>query len=363
MKTRDYNVDLFRVLATIFVIILHVLGQGGILESASPGGAKYWVAWSLEILAYCAVNCFALISGYVMVNKTTRLRNIISTWFTVLFYSVLITGLFFLFVPETRSIKELVYACVPVIRNQWWYVSSYFALFAAIPILNAAVHNISQTLFKKLLLVILIAVCIIDCGDPNDPFVLSDGYSPIWLMILYLFGGYIRKYDVKEKVTALKSAGAFWVVILLTVLSKFCIYFVTKKIFGEAILDNTFVSYTSVTIVLASVFLFLYCLNVKISNFSRKAISLTAPATFGVYLIHVHPMVFDYIVKDAFADFVKKNILIMILCVFVATALIFFLCTAIDLIRIQFFKLIKVDRWSEKIEEKTTALWLRVFKA
>ena len=363
MKTRDYNVDLFRVIATIFVIILHVLGQGGVLDNASPDGAKYWVAWFLEILAYCAVNCFALISGYVMVNKTTKLKNIVSLWFTVFFYSVLITAVFGLFLPETRSIKKLVYACLPVIRKQWWYVSSYFALFVAMPILNAAIHNISKKLFEKILLVILIAVCIIDCGDPKDPFVLSDGYSPIWLMILYLFGGYIRKYDVKEKVTALKSAGAFWIAILLTFLSKFCIHFVTKKIFGEEILDNTFVSYTSITIVLASVSLFLYCLNTKISKFSQKAIGLVAPATFGVYLIHVHPLVFDYIVKDAFAGFVNQHLPVMLLCVLVATVLIFFVCTAIDLIRIQFFKLIKVDRWSEKIEEKTTALWLKVFKA
>ena len=70
MEKRNYNIDLFRIIAAFFVTVLHVLGQGGILESTSPTETNYWIAWFLEICAYCVVNCFALISGYVMVIKT-----------------------------------------------------------------------------------------------------------------------------------------------------------------------------------------------------------------------------------------------------------------------------------------------------
>ena len=149
MAKRNYNIDLFRIIAAFLVTVLHVLGQGGILAYASPGGINYWTAWFLEIGAYCAVNCFALISGYLMVNSSVKAKSIIGLWLQVLFYSLLFTSVFFVFVPETRSISNLVVAFTPVLSNQWWYVSSYFALCLFIPFLNKAIANISQQTYKK----------------------------------------------------------------------------------------------------------------------------------------------------------------------------------------------------------------------
>ena len=362
MKKRDYNVDLFRVLATIFVVILHVLGQGGILDKASPDGALYWIAWLLEIMALCAVNCFALISGYIMVNKTIKLKNILGLWFQVFFYSLLISALIFVVIPEARSFKNLVLAFLPILGKQWWYASTYFALFFLIPILNAAINNISKKTFEKFLLVILVGVCIVDCVIPKDPFVFNNGYSVIWLMLLYFFGAYIRKYDLKEKITASKSALAFAILIVLTWLSKICIHYATKMILGEAMLDDTFVSYISITIVLAAVSLFLFCLNVKINNVFQKVVLFFAPATFGVYLIHVHPLVFQFVIKDAFVGFADKMLVLMPACVLAAAVAIFLLCSVIDLARIQFFKLIRIDRLCEIIENKVRKCWSRIFK-
>ena len=362
MTKRDYNVDLFRILATIFVVLLHVLGQGGILQNASPSGLTYWSAWLLYICAYCAVNCFALISGYVMINKTIKIKNIMGLWFQVLFYSLLFTSLFFVFVPETRTIKNFMVAFLPIVGKQWWYISSYFALFFFIPILNTAIDHISQKTLEKFLLVILIGICVIDCIIPIDAFVFNDGYSPIWLIVLYLFGAYIKKYDLKRKITAFKSILGFFAMIILTFLSKLIIHFATKNIFGEVKLDGTFISYTSITITLSSIFMFLFCLNVKISNFSQKVIKLFSPATLGVYLIHVHPLVFQNIMRDAFISFLHKPLLVTVAYVFTATLVIFLLCSVIDLIRIQFFKLIRVGRLCEIIDNKITGLYLKVFK-
>ena len=42
MNKRNVNVDLFRIIATILVIVLHVLGQGEILQNASPSELNYW---------------------------------------------------------------------------------------------------------------------------------------------------------------------------------------------------------------------------------------------------------------------------------------------------------------------------------
>lgn len=362
MIKRNVNVDLFRIIATLFVVGLHVLGQGGILRNASPGGTKYWVAWLFEICALCAVNCFALISGYVMVNKTIKSKRIIGLWFQVLFYSLGITALFFVFLPESRTIKNLIIALLPITGKQWWYISSYFVLLFFVPFLNEAINHISQQVYKRLLIVALVGICCIDCVVPMDAFVINDGYSPIWLIIVYLFGAYIRKSGLHQKITPSKSILGFFLVNILTFLSKFTIYFVTEIFLGEAKFENVFLSYISITILTSAIFLFLFCLNVKINDFASKIINILSPVTLGVYLVHVHPLVYDFILRDAFAWLVHKPLIVMILCIFIAILFIFVLCTAIELLRIQFFKLINLDKLSEIIGNKANSFIQRVLK-
>ena len=68
-RERNYGIDLLRIVSMLMVVVLHVLGQGGVLKTSTPLSIGYSVAWILEIAAYCAVNCYALISGYVGVNS------------------------------------------------------------------------------------------------------------------------------------------------------------------------------------------------------------------------------------------------------------------------------------------------------
>ena len=62
--SRNYGIDLLRIISMLGVVFLHVLGHGGILSlDLSP--VKFSMVWFIEILAYPAVNCFVLISGYI----------------------------------------------------------------------------------------------------------------------------------------------------------------------------------------------------------------------------------------------------------------------------------------------------------
>ena len=62
--SRNLGIDILRIVSMIGVVFLHILGHGGLLDSQlSP--AKFSMVWFLELLAYPAVNCFILISGYV----------------------------------------------------------------------------------------------------------------------------------------------------------------------------------------------------------------------------------------------------------------------------------------------------------
>ena len=94
MKERNYGIDLLRVVAMCFIIILHLLGHGGVLDSSAPGSINWLTAYFFETLAYSGVGIFATISGYVGytdARKPHRLRSFFNMWFKVFFYSIVIS--------------------------------------------------------------------------------------------------------------------------------------------------------------------------------------------------------------------------------------------------------------------------------
>jgi surface polysaccharide O-acyltransferase-like enzyme len=83
--SRNFGIDLLRFLSMLSVVFLHVLGHGGILKSdLSP--ANFSMVWFIEILAYPAVNCFVLISGYIGYKEEKifpKIKNLLTLAFTV----------------------------------------------------------------------------------------------------------------------------------------------------------------------------------------------------------------------------------------------------------------------------------------
>lgn len=352
MKQRETGADLMRVIATAMVITLHVLGCGGIIYNAARDSAVYWIAWFVELCAYGAVNCFALISGYVMLNKSVKISSLVSLWLQTLCYSVLITGLFFLFKREAVDAKGLLKAVTPIFSGQYWYVSSYFALFFLMPFLNYIIHHMPKQTVHKLFVAVAVGVCIFDCILPGDPLCLGEGYSPAWLAVMYLVGAYIKKYDITNKISAKKSLLLAFVMIGLIFFSKVGISIVTQMLFKQPKFDDIFVKYSSLPVALSAVFLFICCLNVKVGEKSKKIINLIAPTTLGVYLIHAHPYVYEDMLRDAFRFLITQNVAVMVLIVFLAVILIFAICAGIEWARIWLFQVLQVKKLGRFLERK-----------
>ena len=90
--TRNYGIDMLRLIAMFFVVVLHCYGQGGILSTVVVDSQQYKIAWFIEIVAYCAVDIFALISGYVSYTEKEKRINYskyLNLWFQVVFYGLL----------------------------------------------------------------------------------------------------------------------------------------------------------------------------------------------------------------------------------------------------------------------------------
>ena len=108
LKERNYGIDLLRIISMSMIVMLHVLGHGGVLNASAQNTVGYGVAWFLESAAYCAVNCYALISGYVGYGTKHKYSNIVVLYLQVVFWTIAIQAVFMVVMPGTVGITDIV---------------------------------------------------------------------------------------------------------------------------------------------------------------------------------------------------------------------------------------------------------------
>ena len=278
-STRNYGIDLLRLIAMFFVVLLHCFGKGGILANAIVNSSQYKLAWFIEIFAYPAVDIFALISGYVSYTKEEKEVNYskyLNLWFQVVFYGLLANIVFNIINPSLVPIKSYIKVLLPVSLDLYWYFTAYTGLFIVMPLINKGIRNGSENLLKKLFVLIFIAFSLYNVVF--NPFELQAGYSFLWIMLLYILGAIMKKCDIGKK---LKN----WH-ITLGILTLLFITF-TYKIYGISffrINKDTFVSYISPTILGISILYVIGFSRIKFNSFMKKILRYTEENL--IYLPH-----------------------------------------------------------------------------
>lgn len=196
MKQREYSLDLARIVSMLGILLLHILGQGGLLLSNEPTSVRYWVYWAVEIFAYSSVDLFAMLTGWLDTNRiskpsTFRILELLSV---VLSYSVIITLLFTAFCPEkVIGIKGVVKGIFPMVVGRYWYITCYIPLAILKPYLSKALAEMTIVEHRKLCIILILIFSIIPTFALTDLFVLKWGYSTIWLLICYIIGSYLKR--------------------------------------------------------------------------------------------------------------------------------------------------------------------------
>ncbi|MBR2861813.1 MAG: acyltransferase [Clostridia bacterium] len=345
--TRCYGIDLLRIVSIIGVCFLHVLGHGGILASANTIG-RFSLVWMLEILAYPAVNCFVLISGYVGFREGKyypKLKNIISLFFTVVFYGALLCLIFKAIYPELISKDHLIAALAPIKHKNYWFFTCYAGMFVLSPVINAFVHNARGKHLMCLLLAITVCTFL---SLEKDVFVLSGGYSVMWFVLLYLLGAIIKKYDL----TALFSA-KLWVALGVIALLITCLFKIGGTFSSVPFLQENkenLVSYASPTVLLMAVAWLGAFSKLQRAEKAKKIISFFATSAFSVYLIHDNIFVRNFVISKIHLFTDKLSAPLLAASVVALVLGIFLVCTLIDKAKIGLFSLIKIDLLAEKIE-------------
>ncbi len=353
--SRHYGIDLFRIVSMLMVVTLHVLGQGGVLEAAFGQGGKYEIAWVLETACYSAVNCFALISGYVGLRAKHRYANIAALWLQVLLVTLALSVVQYIRFPSTFTLEAAAPSLFPVFHRTYWYFTDYTILFFFMPLLNSAVHSLDKKMLRNALIFIAVLFCT-SCWFPGpafnkDPFTLKNGYSVMWLMLVYLIGAYLAKYEVLATVKKRWFVAIHGACVALAFGSKIALLHASAEVTAY-IHSNTFIRYHSPLTLIASMALLLLFSRITVSSKMLIAlIKFASPLCFGVYIIHLHPVIWEWL-KGRFAVFASFSWPVMIGAVLATVVAIFVACLSLDAIRHYLFKWLKLHQRLASLEAR-----------
>lgn len=361
---RNYGVDLLKIVSMFMVVVLHVLGVGGVLNGSAALSLNYEISWLLETGAYCAVNCFALASGFVMVNAVFKYHRIFVLWLQVVFHSLLIITLFSIFMPYAEGVEGgFIKAFQPLSLNRYWYFTAYFAMFFFIPFFNHLLQTLSRKSMLRLIITLVIIFSIIPTLFNKDTFLTQNGYSVLWLSALYLMGGYCKKYSVAEKFQSWKALLIYTMAVLATWGSRFLFRALNPSLPEGLRNESLLVNYTSPTILLAAFGLLVLFANMSLkNNFIKWLIRFLAPLSFSVYIIHTNPLVWNNILKGSFTSYADGSVIKLVGFVLIAAAAIYLICSLIDWVRLLLFRLFKVDWICKGLTDKVYMLFSKLFR-
>lgn len=361
---RNHGIELLRIFAMLLAAVLHILKKGGVITASEGNLAAYSTVWLLEAAAYCAVNCYALISGYVGYSdrpKPLRLARCIELWLQVVFYSVIITTVYCIAGVGFVGVSDFADAFLPVTSKQYWYFTAYIGMFFFIPLLNALVRRLNRRALVSLCIMLIAVFSLYDTFASfwkKDPLALVGGHSPLWLGVLYIFGAAMKKLRVPESMSSKKA---------LLIYASAAVFTALFKITGDRLLrfvpGSLFVRDTSPTVLLCAAALLVAFARFKPCRKLTEFAVLFAPAAFGVYLLHVSPLVFEHVIGNRFAFIGRLPFQLLPFAVLASAGVILAVGLAADKVRILLFKALGVPKLCRKAEKSIRRLWMHVVDA
>lgn len=343
--TRNYGIDLLRFVAMFGIVTLHILNHGGGLNTETDA-LHSSVVWIIEVAAYPAVNCYALISGFTGYKNQEhqhRYWKYILVYLQVYFYSV-VSAMIYVLIVRDYSLTMLLKSMLPVTTKQYWYFTAYTGVFFLEGIINKFIYKLSKEKCQNLFVIIgCLLIYFTFCGQFADPFCVNGGYSFLWLLIMYLVGALIKKLDIGNNTSSVK--------LLCLGVGLWIVTWGLKMLMG----DYCFLlRYTSITIVgMASVWLIIFS-KIAVNETFIKYIKSFTPCVFGVYLLHDNNFVRELLISNKFSWIAMQPILAIPLYVLFIGIAVLISCLLIDKMRYGLFSLLRINDLSVRIEHKVS---------
>jgi len=365
-KARQGNLELLRLLSMLMVVTVHLCNHGGLVGNVQKGTAAYYIVWTLFGVSMVCINIYVLISGYFLSESSFASWRLVKMELQILFYSMGILALFWIFGSVEHDVKYLVYCATPIISDFYWFVTMYVGMYLLSPILNKFAKSITKRQFQCMLILLF---CLLSVWTNvfyyTSGLNIAEGASIAWFVAIYLLGAYIRLHYVPDgKLSKWFLIGGG--LVLMIPISRYIIEALVSIPWpGARLLEDLLWGYSisyhynSMLATIGAAAVFVAFLNVKLRDgFGTGFINVAASVSFAVYLIHDH-----YYIRGTLWNFINPwewlddwyllpGIILTVICIYGS-------CMVIELIRQWAFR--PVEKWlkpfCEKFDSKLRKIW------
>ncbi len=329
---RSSNLELFRIIVMALIVAHHYVVNSGLTAADGPVYAAPTSARSLFLLVFGAfgkigIDCFVLITGYFMCVSNITAKKFAKLIGVVMFYKITIYLIFLATGRVDLSPMGAFKYLAPVRAIERNFVGCFLVFYLAIPFLNVLVKSLTEKSHLKLLALLAFIYVVLGTIKQVDFNYFS------WFCVLYVVASHIRLYPKK-----IYENTKFWGAATACCLA-LCVGSVVACAWLGTLVDRNmaffFVADSNTVLAIATgLASFMFFKNLKIKN--RVWINAIAASTFAVLLIHANS---DEMRKLLWRD--TLNVVAMydsdwlLLHAFGSVVGIFFVCVAIDRLRIR----------------------------
>ena len=283
------NIDILRIFAFVFIVMLHTLNR--------QYGLAVWMSGYAVISI--GVNLFIMISGYLLLDRTETVKE----FFRKRFFSIL--PLFIIFnIIYIYFYNHSFITIKKISAPHFWYIYMILGLYLLTPWLRKVLQYAEKETFYVVVLWFLCNVFnpyMQFFTFPKIPF----SHFPITGFIgYYILGYYLKKYRYKlEKIPFICVIGVYITGFLISVLSTKYVLATT----GNRISD--FFDKNSLGTFFMSISFFVFWIKFNFKN-RNKIIRMISDSTYFAYLIHI--IILHYVIKISDEMIFKSVVTIII---------------------------------------------------
>lgn len=291
-KEWDTSADLVRITAMLMVVILHVARMSGFLNiSYDQDAAAKWISNVWEAPTIIAVNLFALLTGYLCVDKKWKVKRIFSLWVQAAFYVLAIAGVY-AFAGHKVSLFRMALALFPL-TSSYWYVIAYSALFLLIPFMNRGLQALNRRDGFMLCAILVLTLSVFGFASPDA--LAARGHCVLWLGVMYICGACLKlHYSESNSLSEISNAigkgtqhVGFKRVIILSIFVVCCLLGCLTLWKGGECEKLLFRHYQSPIVCMESITCFYIIIHFRIkAAWLCSLLRWLSPMSFGVYLFH-----------------------------------------------------------------------------
>lgn len=277
-QLRDINVDILRIIACFFVVVVHVSGTSLTNRiTYSIGSFDWFVCYLSDLFARWCVPVFVMISGGFLLNPTKpiTIKKLFSKYILRILIALVFWSIFY---------SITFHSAILPLGNQaghLWYMPMIIGIYMVIPFFQI----IPEKLLRYFVVVWFVFQSITFIAKfiiPEFKIIEIEHYFFMEYVGFFVLG-YLLYINKESKILKKISYIAGVISVLLMVALSVGLSLKNNET------NQQFFSYFSPLVILISISIFLFVLNLNFNpnNALQKLILSISYSTFGIYLIHI----------------------------------------------------------------------------